>query len=194
MADLIRDLLLHYRDLRRHLTHKLRNADDAADIAQTSFEQVYEHAMARPAPGHTIESPRALLFRVAHNLCIDQARHRQVVQAWADDRSAQAWQVAAPSSEHVAAHRQLVERVAAQLAQLPPRRRQVFLLFRAHGHTQTEIAQRLNITEAAVAKHVVRATLDCARAFSELSDELPTMTEPAFRAPGRQPLLAEEVG
>ena len=192
MADLLRDLLLHYRDLRRHLTHKLRNADDAADIAQTSFEQVYQHAM-RPARAAEIQSPRALLFHVAHNLCIDHARRRQVAQAWADERTALSAMAAAPSSEHVVAHRQLVERVFNQLEQLPPRRREVFLLFRAHGHTQTEIAQRLNITEAAVAKHVVRATLDCARVFAELSEELPSLPEPLPRLRSH-PMLAEKAG
>ncbi|MDC6169761.1 RNA polymerase sigma factor [Paucibacter sp. XJ19-41] len=191
MPDLIRDLLLHYRDLLRHLTHRLRNPDDAADIAQSTFEQVYQHAMASPDATTAVESPRALLFRTAHNLCIDQARHRQVVQAWADDRKATQTGQAVLSTEHIAAYRQLVERVVAQLEQLPPRRREVFLLFRAHGHTQTEIAMRLQITEAAVAKHVVRATLDCARAFAELSHELPATPEPSFR-PRMPPMLAEE--
>lgn len=191
MPDLIRELLLHYRDLLRHLTHKLRNPEDAADIAQTTFEQVFRRALAAPGHAPAIECPRALLFRTAHNLCIDQARHRQVVQAWSNERSTLHGNLAAPSTEHVAAHRQLVERVVRELEQLPPRRREVFLLFRAHGHTQTEIARKLNITEAAVAKHVVRATLDCARAFAELHQELPLAIEPASRARVR-PMLAEE--
>lgn len=191
MPDLIRELLLHYRDLLRHLKHKLRNPDDAADIAQTSFAQVYQHALAAPGNAAGIESPRALLFRTAHNLCIDQARHRQVVQAWADDRQAANLRPAVPSAEHMAAYRQLVERVVALLEQLPPRRREVLLLFRAHGHTQAEIAQRLGITEAAVAKHVVRATLDCAKAFAELSDSLPVFIEPPSQ-PGSKAALAEE--
>lgn len=191
MPDLIRELLLHYRDLLRHLTHKLRNPDDAADIAQTTFERVYQHALAAPGNAAAIESPRALLFRTAYNLCIDDARHRQVAQAWFNDRSALHGHLAAPSTEHIVAYRQLVERVVQQLEQLPPRRREVFLLFRAHGLTQTEIAERLNITEAAVAKHVVRATLDCARAFIELSQDLPAPVEPAPRL-STQPMLAEE--
>lgn len=191
MPDLIRELLLHYRDLLRHLTHRLRNPDDAADIAQTTFAQVYQHAMATPGKAAAIESPRALLFRTAHNLCIDQARHRQVVQAWADDRLAANLRPVAPSAEHMAAYHQLVERVVALLEQLPPRRREVFMLFRAHGHTLAEIAQRLGLTEAAVAKHVVRATLDCSRAFAELADSLPVFIEPRSQ-PGSTALLAEE--
>jgi RNA polymerase sigma-70 factor (ECF subfamily) len=58
------------------------------------------------------------------------------------------------------------------MEQLPPRRREVFLLFRAYGHTRAESAQRLNITEMAVAKHLLRATIDCSRVFAELRSEL----------------------
>lgn len=114
-----------------------------------------------------------------------------MVQAWADDRQAANLRPAVPSAEHMAAYRQLVERVVALLEQLPPRRREVFLLFRAHGHTQAEIAQRLDITEAAVAKHVVRATLDCAKVFAELADSLPVFIEPPSQ-PGSKASLAEE--
>lgn len=171
-ATLVEELLSHYRDLRRHLTFRLRNPDDAADIAQSSFEQVYAHALKLPARGGEIESPRALLFRVAHNLCIDQARRKQTAQAWMDEQGPLYASMTVPSTEHVAANRQLVERVVTLLEQLPPRRREVFLLFRAYGYAQADIAQRLGITEAAVAKHVLRATLDCAKAFSELRAEL----------------------
>ena len=177
-AAFAEELLSHYRDLCRHLTFRLRNPDDAADIAQSSFEQVYAHALKLPTRGREIESPRALLFRVAHNLCIDQARHRKIVQAWEEERGALYGSVAAPSSEHLAAHRQLVERVAAHLELLPPRRREVFLLFRAYGYSQAEIAQRLSITEAAVAKHVLRATLDCAKVFGALRAEFSSLHEP----------------
>lgn len=190
-TSLVDELLLHYRDLRHHLVNKLRNTEDAADIAQTSFEHVYARAQRPSALDEVIESPRALLFRVAHNLIIDQARHRKVVQAWEEERFALQASLAAPSSETLYAQRQLVERVVAQLETLPPRRREVFLLFRAYGHSQAEIAQRLGITEAAVAKHVVRATVDCARIFAHLRAELPGSTDPAA-GPGASPLMAED--
>src|SRR5256885_17237137 len=78
MRDLIQELVAHYGDLRRQLTRDLRDPHYAADIAQSSFERVYVHALglrsgkkAETLPDAGIESPRALLFRVARNLCID---------------------------------------------------------------------------------------------------------------------------
>ncbi|MFN3984807.1 MAG: RNA polymerase sigma factor [Rhodocyclaceae bacterium] len=170
-AGIVDELVLHYRDLRRMLVYRLRNEEDANDIAQTSFEQVYARALRTPIEG-VIESPRAMLFKVAHNLVIDEMRHRKVVQAWIEDRGAVMANAAAPSSEHVVAYRQLAERVVAQLESLPARRREVFLLFRAYGFSRSEIAERLGITEASVTKHVVRASVDCAKVFGDLRTQM----------------------
>jgi RNA polymerase sigma-70 factor (ECF subfamily) len=171
MRELIQELVAHCADLRRQLTRELRDPQHAADIAQSSFERVYVQALG-DGPQAAITSPRALLFRVARNLCIDEARHRQVVQSWAAQQSEVSRQTAAPSCEYVTAQRQVLRRVIGVLESLPPLRREVFLLFRAYGFTRTEIAGRLTLSEAAVAKHLVRAALDCSRVFAEMQAEL----------------------
>lgn len=189
MHDLVEELVKHYKDLRRHLTRELRDAEHAADIAQSSFERVYAHALAlndlppeAENSGPKIGSPRALLFRAARNLCIDAARHRQVVQEWGRERSQVDAAMAAPSSEYIMAQRQVLERVMQTIEKLPPRRREVFLLFKAYGYTHAEIAARLGITEMAVAKHLVRAALDCAKTLAELRTHLIEPQQPSIRA------------
>lgn len=173
MRDLVQELISHYADLRRQLTRDLRDPHYAADIAQSSFERVYAAAVSAQGPDKiVIESPRALLFRVARNLCIDDARRRKVALEWASNHGSVDTQLTAQSSEYVVAQQRVLARVVETLEQLPPRRREVFLLFRAYGHTRAEIAQRLNITEMAVAKHILRATLDCSRTFAELRGDL----------------------
>lgn len=134
MRDLIQELVAHYGDLRRQLTRDLRDPHYAADIAQSSFERVYVHALglrsgkkAETLPDAGIESPRALLFRVARNLCIDDARKRKTAQEWT--RQQMVVQHSAPSSETLAAQRQILNRVVQALEGLPPRRREVFILF-----------------------------------------------------------------
>lgn len=196
MHDLVEELVKHYKDLRRHLTRELRDPEHAADIAQSSFERVYTHALALHAlpPGaesSKIGSPRALLFHAARNLCIDAARHRQVVQEWGRDRSHLDSAMAAPSSEYLVAQRQVLERVVQTIEKLPPRRREVFILFKAYGHTHAEIAAHLGITEMAVAKHLVRAVLDCAKTLAELRTQLIEPQQPSTR-PAFVSSLAEE--
>ena len=204
MRDLVQELVAHYADLRRQLTRDLRDPHYAADIAQSSFERVYTAALkARggnrgDAPSdlldpnaNAIESPRALLFRVARNLCVDDARRRKVAQEWAGTHAGIGTQQTAQSSEYVVAQQRVLARVVETMEQLPPRRREVFLLFRAYGHTRSEIAHRLNITEMAVAKHLLRATIDCSRVFAELRSEL---IEPqvVLSRPGFDAALAED--
>ncbi|SEF28099.1 RNA polymerase sigma factor [Variovorax sp. NFACC27] len=204
MRDLVQELVAHYADLRRQLTRDLRDPHYAADIAQSSFERVYTAALKarggnrgdalpdlQDANANAIESPRALLFRVARNLCVDDARRRKVAQEWAGTHAGIGTQQTAQSSEYVVAQQRVLARVVETMEQLPPRRREVFLLFRAYGHTRSEIAQRLNITEMAVAKHLLRATIDCSRAFAELRSEL---IEPqvVLSRPGFDAALAED--
>lgn len=185
MRDLVQELVAHYADLRRQLTRDLRDPHYAADIAQSSFERVYAQATKSPGAaridlasddakdnGGGIESPRALLFRVARNLCIDEARRRKVAQEWVGSHATIGSSLVAPSSEFVLAQQRVLARVVETMEKLPARRREVFLLFRAYGHTRAEIAQQLDITEMAVAKHLLRATIDCSRVFAELRAEL----------------------
>jgi RNA polymerase sigma-70 factor (ECF subfamily) len=180
MRDLIHELVSHYADLRRQLTRDLKDPHHAADIAQSSFERVYEQALKITEPGGagadrtrgSIESPRALLFKVARNLCIDDLRRRKTAQDWARQHAPVEAQRTMPSSEYFTAQRQVLARVVETLENLPPRRREVFLLFRAHGYSRQEISAQLGITEVAVAKHLVRAAVDCSRVFAQLRDDL----------------------
>lgn len=203
MRDLVHELVTHYADLRRQLTRDLRDPHYAADIAQSSFERVYAHALklkngicvASAADGEAtgIDSPRALLFRVARNLCVDDARRRKVAQDWAAAHHATGVRQAVPSCEYIAAQQQVLAQVVATLEALPPRRREVFLLFRAYGHTRAEIAQQLGITEMAVAKHLLRAAVDCSRAFARLRGELMEAPSVSTRA-GFDAVFAEDFG
>ena len=171
-GSLVTELLESYRELRHYLRGRLRNIDDAADIAQTSFERVYRYAT--PASGDIphIESPRALLFKAAHHICINLARHDKIVLDWLNERSQIDAPPTSPSTELLASHRQLLHRVVNHLESMPARRRDVFLLFRVYGYSREEIAEHLKISEPAVAKHVVRSTLDCAAVFAEVRQAL----------------------
>lgn len=165
---MIEELLHAYRELRCYLTTRLRNAEDAADIAQSSFERVYAHAIPLTGIAMHIESPRALLFRTASNICIDISRHKRIADAWAAERCAIQAQASVLSAQDHAEYRQMITKVASLLEQLPPRRRHVFLLFKVYGYSRQEIAAQLGISEAAVAKHLVRATISCANVLKEL--------------------------
>jgi RNA polymerase sigma factor (sigma-70 family) len=161
--SIVSELLSAYAELRRWLSLRLGNPHDAADVAQSSFEQVYAYATGSP-----VTSPRALLFSTARSLCIDRGRRRQV-EARVLETFRAAPQPLSPSAERVAEERQALERIAGRLARLPKKRREAFILVRVYGHSHADAASRLQVSVAAVEKHVVRATLDCSELFLELA-------------------------
>jgi RNA polymerase sigma factor (sigma-70 family) len=163
---IVEELLSAYAELRRYLSRCLRNPEHAADVAQSSFERVYTHGLTA-----TITAPRALLFRTAQRICIDAARHREVARRWEETEGVLLRDANAVSSERLAADRQLIDKIVQRLERMPVRRREVFLLFRVYGYSREEVAGQLGISETTVAKHVVRATLDCARCLADLKDE-----------------------
>lgn len=176
-ASPIVDALACYRELHRFLTGKLGSRSDAEDITQSSYEQMLQALQTQRQL--QVESPRALLYRIAHNLCIDHYRRQKTARNWAEQAShASPATRFAPAAEYLVAQRQIIERIVTQLMQLPTARRNVFILFRAYGMSRTEIAAHLGIKESTVAKHVVRATLDCARVFAVLHANLPEHIEP----------------
>lgn len=165
IQDAVEELIAAYAELRHFLVHRLRNTDDAADVAQSSFERVYVHALAG-----SVTAPRALLFHTARALCIDQGRRRQV-EARVLEALCAAAPVTLPSVERTAADRQALARIEARLLCLPQKRRDAFVLVRVYGYTHAEAAAHMELSVAAIEKHVVRATLDCADLFLALQSE-----------------------
>lgn len=66
--------------------------------------------------------------------------------------------------------REALKRVAARLEKMPRLRREVFVLARLYGYSHAEICARLDLSEAAVKKHIVRASMDCADLFDAIND------------------------
>lgn len=158
------ELMQAYGELRRFLLRRLGNAQDAADVAQSSFERVYAYALASP-----VASPRALLFRTARSVCIDQGRRRRL-EARLFQPLEDAEAAPAPSVERVVAGNQIVMRLIARLARLPRKRREAFILVRVYGYTHAEAAAKMGVSVAAIEKHVVRATLDCSDLVASVPD------------------------
>ena len=151
------DLLANYSDLRRYLCGRLRNPDDAADIAQSSFAQAYAHALNAP-----VLNARALLFQAARNLCIDQYRRRELERAYLASIEALPQQEV-PSAESRLLILDALERIDRMLDQLKPRVRQAFLFAQLDGLTCTQIAEKLGVSRATVERDLAKALQHCYR-------------------------------
>ncbi|MDE1146443.1 MAG: RNA polymerase sigma factor [Azospirillaceae bacterium] len=146
----------HRRELHSYINKRVRNADTAADLTQETFLRFAEQRQGRPDAAITHE--RSYLYRTAHNLAVDHIRQQQREQtAPVAEEDLAAIPDETPGQDRVSAGIHDLDRVRAALLDLPERTRQVFALTRIEGLTYREVAQRLEISDSSVQKHLARA-------------------------------------
>lgn len=147
----------YYRELLRFLQGAVRDRDTAADLAQESYARV----LAVQQSGETITEPRALLYRTARNLVIDQYRRSEVRGAYAateGDFSIDAADLAsgpeALEPEVAAMSSQTVDALLTAIDELPLRCREAFILHKFDGLSQAEVARQMGISVTMVERHI----------------------------------------
>lgn len=145
----------HHGWLQSWLRQRLGCANEAADLAQDTFERLLSR---REAP--TWAEPKAYLATIARGLVIDLYRRRDVERAFLDALAVVPEQHH-PSSERRVELLQLLQAVDAMLDGLPSAVREAFLLSQLDGQTYREIAARLGVTERTVANYMARAMGHC---------------------------------
>jgi RNA polymerase sigma-70 factor (ECF subfamily) len=137
----------------------------AEEITQDVFLQVYRH--------RAEYAPRARfvtwLYRMTSNACISEARrveHRDTAYSMdqpMDGSGDPPPQLADPegiTGEESLARREVLDRLQAALAALPPQQRAAVLLARVEGMSYEEIASTLSCSVSAVKSLVHRATVN----------------------------------
>ena len=153
----LNQIFRHGAALHRYLRRFTSGAEDVEDLVQETYARIY--ALADPKG---IDSPRALLFRVAHNLAVERAR-RQTTRATdsvADFELLGVSTEEAPPDEQIDARRRF-EAFCAAVDRLPPLCRRVFVLRKVYKLSHTEIADVLNVSHSTIEKHVAKGLLRC---------------------------------
>jgi len=152
----------YYRELQNYLTRKLNDPDAAADLAQESYLRV----LGMQQTGEKVGEPRALLYRVANNLIVD--RHRRVLvrseEVLVEEGTLEGETLAAPSAwepEVAAMSAQGVDALLATIDALPPRCREVFILYKFDGLSYAEVGERLGISVRTVEMQLQIAMAAC---------------------------------
>lgn len=161
----------YYRELQNFLTHRLRDSDAATDLAQESYLRVLGMQQA----GERVEQPRALLYRIANNLIVDRHRRVEVRDqvVIADDQLTNA-QVAGPSAwepEVAAMSAQAVESLLEAIDALPPRCREVFILYKFDGLSYADIGERMGISVRTVEMQLQIAMAACWACLERINPE-----------------------
>ena len=154
----------HRAALHRYLAKLTSGAEDLEDLVQETYIRMY----ALP-DFHIVESPKALLFRIAHNLAVERARRRksQATETVADWEALSVFSNEAPPDEQTDAQRRF-ESFCAAVDRLPPVCRRVFVLRKVHKLSAAEISEVLGLSESTIEKHVAKGLVRCRDYLREL--------------------------
>lgn len=159
----LRDCFLAgYDGLMRQLTRRLGSADLAAEALQDTYLRLH-----RPGSIEPVANPSAYLFRVALNAA---ATRRAAQQRLANALEiSEAMQIAdeQPGPDRAAAARTELAAVAKALAQLPQRRRDIFIAGFLHGLAHDAIAARFGVSVRTVRSDLRAAVEHCARCLNK---------------------------
>ena len=155
---LLAALQLHYDELYAFVRRKVRCPALAADIVQETYVRLASRSLSE-----AVRNPRALLYRVAGNLAIDQLRLQETRAKYVTAMPLpENLPDARPSAEMEIEAKQRLTLLMEAIDELPPRCRQVFVLRKFEDFDQAEIAATLGISRNMVEKHLRKALLHCA--------------------------------
>lgn len=145
-----------YSDLRPSLIaffmRRVRDRAEAEDLAHDVFVRLATTAV------QPDRDPGAYVFRVAANLLSDRARRAAVRSLYVRDRQQDDLLQVNPLDPHREAQgREDLRAVLKGLEELPPRTRQIFVLYRYEQIGRKIIAESLGISVSAVEKHIAKA-------------------------------------
>jgi len=155
------ELAPHEPALRAYL-HGLVRPDDLDDLVQETYARLLQARRRGP-----IDSPRGLLFATARNAARDLHRRRAVANTIpiAEMDESRVFD-AAPGVPEAVSRRQESELLAAAIAELPPRCREILVLRKFENLSHREIAQRLGIAEHTVEAQLTKALHRCEEFFA----------------------------
>lgn len=139
----------HYEELIGTWTRRLRNRQQAEDLAHDTFVRVLESRATE------VEQPRAYLHQTARNIAVDAYRREDRREAMALETYDQS-SPASGDPEHFMHAIQLADSIERALAELPLNCRKIFIWQKIEGMTQQEIAERLGLSKNMVEKYMIR--------------------------------------
>ncbi len=160
----------YYRRLTAYAARYVASRDAAEDVVQECFVKLWQ------LRGIYADVPTGgLLFTMVRNACLDSLKHEMVVnrfeQLYITELShgeESIWDLdffgdAAPDN----LRGELYKKVLKEMESLPEKCREAFRMSRIEGLSNHEIAEVMDISDAAVHKHIDRAVRKLTRAFGK---------------------------
>ena len=141
----------------RYLTKKVRNNEDANDLAQEAFLRMHKFQQSRQ-----LDNARAFLFKTANNLVVDQMRRARVHDKYLSfemlpEQSDEENDKFAPSAERTVSAEQELDQIYKVVDQMPEKVRRAFLMHRGKDLSYSEIAAEMDVSTSMVEKYIIQA-------------------------------------
>lgn len=157
-SPLLRAFLERREQLVLFLAARTRDMAAAEDLVQDLYLKV------AAAEAQDVRAPEAMLYRMAANLMIDQARSRQRSARrnaeWRQDNRAVVGReevVTEPPADEALIGKERVRQLAEAVAALPPKMGQAFRLHKLEGMSQAQTAQAMGVSVKMVEQHISAA-------------------------------------
>ena len=155
------ELAPHEPALRAYL-HGIARPSDIDDLVQETYARLLRAREHSP-----IKSPRGLLFATARNAARDLFRRRAVANTIPiTEREASCVFDEAPGVAETVSRRQETDLLAAAIAELPPRCREILVLRKFENLSHREIAEKLGLAEHTVEAQLTKALHRCEEFFA----------------------------
>ena len=141
----------------RYLTKKVRNNEDANDLAQEAFLRMHKFQQSRQ-----LDNARAFLFKTANNLVVDQMRRASVHDKYLSfemlpEQSDEDNDKFAPSAERTVSAEEELDQIYKVVDQMPEKVRRAFLMHRGKDLSYSEIAIEMDVSTSMVEKYIIQA-------------------------------------
>ncbi|GLH76693.1 DNA-directed RNA polymerase sigma-70 factor [Bradyrhizobium sp. SSBR45G] len=139
-------------ELHRYCARLMGSVIDGEDVVQDALAR----ALAAVDDMRAVASPRAWLFRIAHNRALDLLRSRALRAADPIDAADNIADTAAPDPVEMMMRREAIETAISRFTELPLHQRSVLILKDVLDEPLADIAALLDLTVDAVKAHLAR--------------------------------------
>jgi len=129
---------------------------ESPEVARDLVQDLFLDLWARHEEGRLPPITSGYLYTAARNRALKHLRHQGIVRRWRERMAREPERVAPAVDEEVMAE-SLAEAIERAVAQLPEKRRQIFLLSREQDLSYTAIAEVLGISVKTVENQMARA-------------------------------------
>lgn len=155
--------LLYYPRLLTFIASLVKNQDDAKDISQDIFLKLWNNREKMPK----VNSLKSYLFQMAKNGVYDYFRHHALYENHGEIQNYEGVGLDSVTEAVEASELELLIDIV--IGNMPPQRKDIFIMSRKEGLSNDDISKKLNISKRTVESHISSALNDIRKLISQIN-------------------------